>query len=106
MKHSGSTFILTVSYVWLNISSLEAKAEENRTTFKKKSVWCQNMWLSHIMLQYIRKRTIDKNHTFHVHLHVPSQIGCIISNYIVLWIILSTTLFCCTHNLVKNESYI
>ena len=78
-----TTFILTVFSVSLNISGLEAKAEENRNTFKDKSVWCQTMWLSHIMLQYIKEITGDKKHTLHVHLHVPSQIGCIISNNIV-----------------------
>jgi len=41
------------------------------------------MWLSHIILQYIRKIIGDTKHTLHVHLQVSSQLSCIISNYVV-----------------------
>jgi len=48
-----------------------------------KMPWCQNMWLSHIVVQYIRKRIGDTKHVLHIHLQVPSQFGYIISNYVV-----------------------
>ena len=73
----------TVFCVWLNISGIEADDEENHPFLKDYTLWCQNMWFSHIILQYIRERIGDTKHTLHVHLHVPSQLGCIISNYVV-----------------------
>ena len=38
---------------------------------------------SHIILQKIRKRIGDTKFTLHVHLHIPSHLGCIISNYVL-----------------------
>jgi len=54
----------TVFCVWLNTSGLEANAEENHPFFKDKRAWCQIMWLSHIILQYVRKRNGDTKHTY------------------------------------------
>jgi hypothetical protein len=77
-------WVKIVFCVWLNTSGLEAKAEENHLFFKeKKGAWSQNMWFSPIILQLIWKRIGDTKHTLYVHVHVPSQLGCIISNYVL-----------------------
>jgi len=47
------------------------------------------MWLSHIILQYIRKRIGDTKHMLHVHLQVSSQLGLLFQNIFCVWIILS-----------------
>jgi len=49
---------------------------------RTKGLGAKTCGCQYIILQYVRKKTGDTKHTLLVHLHLPSQIGCIISDHV------------------------